>query len=293
LSVEQILAWADAWFEGTGGWPHQESGPIPGTVDEKWRNVDRCLRRCGRGLSYPDSLARLLARERGARNHKDLPPLTVEQILGWADAYHEATGEWPKADSGPIAQAPGETWSAVEAALRDGWRGFPSGSSLPQLLAEHRGVRNDKDLPRLTKREILAWADAHRRRTGRWPTQRSGPIADAPGLTWMAVHDALSAGLRGLPRGSSLTRLLSRARGVRNIKDLPPLTEEEILAWADAHHRRTGRWPTRGSGPIRGARGETWKGVEAALRNGGRGLPRGSSLARLLRRHRAPAAPRP
>src|SRR5262249_23215786 len=41
--------------------------------------------------------------------------------------------------------------------------------------------RNPKDLPRLTTRQVLAWARAHRRRTGSWPTAASGPILDASG----------------------------------------------------------------------------------------------------------------
>jgi Phage derived protein Gp49-like (DUF891) len=37
-----------------------------------------------------------------------------------------------------------------------------------------------------------------------------------------------------------------------------PLTVEQILAWADANKARTGRWPTRWSGPVAESWGETW-----------------------------------
>jgi hypothetical protein len=284
--VAQILAWADAWFESRGEWPHVASGPIPGTDGESWKNLESNLRRGERGLPYRSTLAQLLAEHRGARNHMRLPPMTVAQILAWADAYHRATGAWPKYDTGAIVGAPGETWHAVEAALRSGLRGLPGGSSLAQLLAEQRGVRNEHDLPRLTQRQVLAWADAHHRRTGAWPTSKSGPIPEAPGEKWMAVHTALADGLRGFPGGSSLPRLLARRRGVRNLKDLPRRSIPKVLAWADAHHRRTGQWPTLHSGAIPGVRGETWAAIDAALRHGRCGLPGGSSLARLLARHR-------
>jgi hypothetical protein len=66
---------------------------------------------------------------------------------------------------------------------------------------------------------------------------------------------------------------------------LPPLTVEQILAWADAHHARTGRWPNTGSGPVASAPGEVWGNINIALAWGYRGLPRGGSLARLLARH--------
>jgi hypothetical protein len=65
----------------------------------------------------------------------------------------------------------------------------------------------------------------------------------------------------------------------------PRLREEQVLLWADAHHARTGRWPTRKSGPVREAPGENWSAVICALWAGYRGLPGGDTLRRLLRRH--------
>jgi hypothetical protein len=96
----------------------------------------------------------------------------------------------------------------------DGTRGLAAGSSLARLLAEQRGVRNRADLPRLAQRQILARADAHRRRTGRWPTQASGAVPGGTGDTWRAVDSALRDGWRGLPGHSSLARLLAARRGV-------------------------------------------------------------------------------
>src|SRR2546430_16173365 len=114
--------------------------------------------------------------------------------------------------------------------------------------------------------EILAWADAHKRRHGSWPKMTSGTVEAGPlGLNWRAVDNALSIGLRGLPGGSSLAKLLAERRGVRNVRALPPLTEAGILRWADAHHGRTGQWPTEDAGAIRDRGGETWGNVNAAL----------------------------
>ena len=44
--------------------------------------------------------------------------------------------------SGPISEAPGETWGAVDAALQKGSRGLPGGSSLALLLADKRGAEH-------------------------------------------------------------------------------------------------------------------------------------------------------
>jgi hypothetical protein len=138
---------------------------------------------------------------------------------------------------------------------------------------------------RLTVQLILRWADAHYKRTGRWPHTRSGPVAAAPGQTWQAVNRALVRGSRGLPGGSSLALLLGEMRGRRNQAQAPPLDARQILRWADAHFRRTGRWPGATAGPVADARGETWGAVASALYAGNRGLAGGETLARLLRRH--------
>jgi len=136
----------------------------------------------------------------------------------------------------------------------------------------------------LTIDQILTWADAHRLRTGLWPRERSGPVPEAPGLTWESVSEALCKGFRGLPGGSSLAKLLLQMRGARKHERCVPLTEEKILAWADAHFQRENRWPAQSSGAIADAPGETWAGVDTALFKGGRGLSGGSSLAKLLAR---------
>jgi hypothetical protein len=102
----------------------------------------------------------------------------------------------------------GETWQAVHDALYHGQRGLSSGSSLARFLAEKRGVRNIQGLPRLTIRQILKWARAHRQETGTWPKRTAGPIVDAPGETWDGVYQALYKGLRGLPPGTSLPQML-------------------------------------------------------------------------------------
>ena len=88
-------------------------------------------------------------------------PLTESQILEWADAHYKKTGDWPKVTSGEVLNAPGEKWMNIHAVLYAGGRGLPGGSSLAQLLAEKRGVRNVQDLPNLTVEQILKWADAH------------------------------------------------------------------------------------------------------------------------------------
>src|SRR2546422_791984 len=125
------------------------------------------------------------------------PPLTIAEIFAWADAHHARTGNLPTRRSGPVTQAPGETRANVNQALEKGLaRAAPA--LLHRALAEHRGAPYRWKGSRLTVRQVLAWARAYRRRTGKWPAQRSGPIAEAPDETWQGIDAALRYGRRGL-----------------------------------------------------------------------------------------------
>ena len=141
--------------------------------------------------------------------------------------------------------------------------------------------------PPLALGKILAWADAHHRRTGRWPAIACrSPIPEASGESWCAINSALSYGSRGLPGGSSLARLLAKHRGRRYATAMPKLTIPQILAWADAHYHRNGRWPTKISGPVAEAPAENWGTINRAMCSGRRGLSGGLSLPKLLAEHR-------
>jgi hypothetical protein len=66
-------------------------------------------------------------------------PITVAQILGWADAWHAEVGQWPGMRSGPVPGA-GLSWYAVDTALRVGARSLPGGDTLYRLLRRERGL---------------------------------------------------------------------------------------------------------------------------------------------------------
>jgi hypothetical protein len=283
LTVAQILAWADSHHQRTGEWPHYTSGRIPEAPGETWSAMDHALWLGRRRLRGRSSLARLLAVHRGVRNHMALPPLTHALILKWADTHHKRTGHWPTQASGQVVGVANQKWNAIDTALIVGCRGLRGGESLARLLTDYRGVRNHMAVADLTVEQILVWVEAHRKRTGRWPTARCGPISDAPGETWLAVETALAAGKRGLPGGDSISRLLVRQRGWRNKQALPALSVKQIRGWVMAFHLQTGKWPTRESGAVTGTPGETWCAADLGLKRGQRGLPGGSSLSKLVR----------
>jgi hypothetical protein len=149
------------------------------------------------------------------------------------------------------------------------------------------------DLPRLTVKRTLTWADAWSQRTGEWPKVHPGPVPEATAATWKAIDDSLKQGSRGL-RGASLARLRARHRGVRSQARPPRLTVRKVLGWARAHRRRTGRWLAADSGLVVEAPGETWNATNQALPNGVRGLKGKTSLLQWLQDHLAiPAGRQP
>src|SRR5436190_80912 len=96
----------------------------------------------------------------GRRRRK---PLDIAQILTWADAYHARRGRWPTQRSGVIDDQPELpdltgapvlvpclTWATVNRALCQGFDGLPGGTSLAQLLTEHRAVRRPRGPRQLT-----------------------------------------------------------------------------------------------------------------------------------------------
>ena len=279
LNLQWILSRADEYKESKGNWPNAKSGPIAGT-DETWGSINAALSMGLRGLAGESSLAKLLAKKRGLRVTANLAALTVDWILARADDHKKLVGKWPKVQSGKILGFE-ETWSSVNACLSEGLRGLPGGTTLAKLLKRERNVSYAQGKIKLSIDWILAHADEHRRKTGKWPTSKSGKI-EGTEETWGIIEGSLSKGRRGLPGGSSLPRLLSKTRNVRNLSNLPEITIEWIIARAREFRAKTGRWPTAKSGAIECSR-ETWSSVANALRNGRRGLSGMKSLFRLLK----------
>ncbi len=87
------------------------------------------------------------------------------------------------ADSGEIPDTKGVNWNIVDHALRRGRGGLATGSSLSRLLAEERSAVQTLSHISLSEGEILDWADGFYTRTGRWPNQHSGDLAEIDGIS--------------------------------------------------------------------------------------------------------------
>lgn len=280
LTEAMILEYADQHFASNGLWPTKDSGDIHGTKDT-WSGIGIALRNGARGLRRKISLADLLWEKRGVPNKANRPKLSIGQILQWIDEHKKKTGEWPNQASEKVGGT-SETWRGINSALAKGMRGLEAGSSIVQLLVEHRGVKTRFWDEAITEATILSWCDQFFDQKSRWPKSTDGDIAGTP-YTWLTVDNKLRTGWRRCRRRSSLPRLLHEKRGYRHRHKLPPLTRERIVALAKQHFRREGRWPTAESGEIPGT-GETWQRINAALAQGQRGYPGGDSLPRFLHR---------
>jgi hypothetical protein len=139
------------------------------------------------------------------------PPLSVAQILAWAEEHHSRTGRWPQAYDGPISGVESVTWLAVQVALYLGYRGLPGNISLAKLLLERRGVRPWRRSRGLTVEQVLEWADDFHARTGRWPKVTDDRVLAPGGPKWNTVNGALRAGRRGLPGEHVVVEAASRA----------------------------------------------------------------------------------
>ena len=78
----------------------------------------------------------------------------------------------------------------------------------------------------------------------------TGKVVDADGENWKLINSDLKAGRRSLSGGQSLAGVLAEHRGAPNPYPKKSLQIEEILAWADAYHAATGRWPGHESGLV-------------------------------------------
>jgi hypothetical protein len=248
---EQILRWAENYFEREGKAPTKTSGRVGeyDSMDLTWNAVEHKLR--GRQSSLF-----LFCVSQGFHAPVDIDDTT---IFNWAERYESKNGRLPTAKSEFIGEAgSGDLrWSGLNERLT------ARGSSLSQVLVAF-GMRPSK---KVEDDDILVWVRSYLNKNGSTPTQKSGAIGepDSGVLTWEHINTKLKR------KGSSLFQFLY-GNGLGQVK----ASDEQILRWVKNYVERKGKPPSTISGSIeeRDSGTLTWVALDGRLR------ARGASLSK-------------
>lgn len=197
LTVEQIKKAGEEFKKQYSKYPSGTSKkPVPGMPNENWRAINEALIKGCRGFPGGSSLAILF------ETKKD--DLTIDQIKKTGEDYRKQYGKYPFVRSKePVPGMPNETWGGINAALRHGCRGLPGGSSLAILF--------DKKKDDFTIDQIKKAGEEFKKQYGKYPFITSKELVPGlPNENWSIINDALRHGFRGLPGGSSLSKLFNK-----------------------------------------------------------------------------------
>lgn len=283
LYEKQIVSWIKDYInENNGKYPNKDSGQIEGTT-ETWSGINNALMTGSRGMIGKSSLAKFMESHFvDYRNQKNLPNLSIPEILKWGDIFFDLHGRYPRQNDGQISGT-SETWKIIDHALRAGKRGLTKGYSLSKLFQEKRGCRNKKNLPTISEDTLIRWIKEYKKNhSNKYPTCKNKNYIKGTDEKWVNIDSALRIGLRGFPGCSSLTKFIEdNFADYRNQKNLPHIGEKKLKEWCDRWYKEHDKYPQCTSGEIWDT-GETWSGIRHALKYGTRGFPGRSSLAQFI-----------
>jgi len=265
-----------------GRTPHSNDGDASEYIESQdtWGAINSALYIGRRGLPGGSSLIRE-ARKLGLSEMK--PDFTLPMVRKAIRAFYKEHGRPPFLHEEATKYIGfSENWKNVNWALVRGSRGLPGGSSLTDVSVQ-MGLKDPSiKKPDLTLPMIHEAMRKFDKTHGHRPRPQDGDASIHFGYpeTWSAVDTALLKGSRGLVGGSSLTKEALQL-GLRNRK--PTLTLAQVKKAIREYHKKHGHPPTTYSGDASAhfESSETWMAINAALRAGVRGLPGGSSLAKL------------
>lgn len=148
-------------------------------------------------------------------------PLAPEQIIAAGRKFFELHLRLPSQNSREeVPGMPGETWSALNGAGREGYRGLAKGQSLAKLFVDLRVelklAERGKNVE-LTDSLLITGALQHFDEYGCWPTATSTTeIAGAGGMRWASVFKASYVGLRGFDAERTIHSLIDCAKALRS-----------------------------------------------------------------------------
>lgn len=205
-SLSSILEAADKFYEKFGDYPKKSSGVDDLFSKINWHTINNKLKRGLISGTKSTSLAELWEEHFNRRNVGKLDDLSEKQVLNWCEEFYKINGKYPTNRSNSIPSMGSETFMSIDTALREDRRGFEGFKSLSDLLAKYKLKRNHKDLPNISIKEIEEWMLRFYSMYQRWPTAGDKDIFDT-GEKWSNLNACLHRGARGLPKGSSLSKI--------------------------------------------------------------------------------------
>ncbi len=216
ITEGEILAAAERFRDERGRLPQQgDADRVPELRNLSWRAIDRLARFGSCGLAPGSSLRSILApiSPNGMRSpllgKLKKPPLEESSIVQAAVEHLRTYGRAPTNSSPePLAGLPGESWGAIDEAGRRGRRGLTKGRTVAVIVRVVREEHQYRAL--LTEEKILSAAREFFRERGSFPTKRSRePVAGLPFDCWQKIDNAGRAGIRGLAKGRTLSKILA------------------------------------------------------------------------------------
>jgi len=208
LYIDEIVDWMILFEKEYGKYPTQQDNRVIKEMgEETWKSINSSLLAGRRGLEK-SSLGKIKEKYFDVKNQKNLPKLSISQIIEWTTLFIKEFQCYPtRKDKRIIPEMKNETWSIIDTALEEGLRGLPK-SSLADFLYKYFDKRNQSNLPNLNINEILNWMklfyDEYHILPGRRDKRK---ILEMGKETWNMINFSLRKGLRGLPPNTSLVKL--------------------------------------------------------------------------------------
>lgn len=262
LSEAIILEWCDKYFVKYDEWPQVKHKRKVAGQDASWASIDAALRSGGRGLAKGKSLAKLLFEKREVETQGNQSRIEILKVTEWIRVFESSNKRYPSIEEDGDERIDGTklTWRQLINAVKSGSRGLPK-QSWASFLESHFDKPNRKRRSRLTVEKILEWGEQYFEKHGKPPTRESGKIPETLD-TWKDINNALNGGLRGLEKGDTLFKLFKS------------LTEEKVWGWIQWFYNKHGSYPTVYSQDCPPQMFDSWRTIDAALRNKSRGLLR-------------------
>jgi hypothetical protein len=189
LTIEDVVQMIINHKKITDEYPTNNSGHVIGEPErECWNNIAQALYLGTRGLRYDPnyktrmSLGTLMESRFSDYKRENNRPLTIDNIMEWADQHYQKTGKYPNQRSGRGFLPNREHWGLINNSLLGGGRKLVDCTkyskrvnSLSKLLWEYRkvqyqGLGNRIDIIEAIEKSILSFVD----KNGECPAANSG-----------------------------------------------------------------------------------------------------------------------